>query len=142
MVPDTAVHQATLFPMSAAQWGWEPGFLPALPAWLAALRWQPLDGQVTFLEMAFYFEASGYSLPGIPGAKYMVISLSFQERARVLRPALVNTQRHAAVGSLFPGQFVARASSLTPLGAGCHMGLSARPYFSSPGSMVRQLEAL
>ena len=94
------------------------------------------------MELAFYFEASGYCLPGIPGAKYMAISLSFQERARVLRPALVNTQRHAAVGSLFPGQFVARANSQAPVGAGRRMGLSARPYFSSPGSMIGQLEAL
>ena len=145
VIPSFALkHRAILSNIPSAQWGWETGFLVALTSWLEALRWVPEStAHVTLLELALDFEAfSGRALPSSPSAKFAAITLPLQERARVLRVALIIMRRHVEHGSLFPGKLIARANSLYPFGAGCHMGLNTRPYFAAPNAMIQQIDAL
>ena len=108
------------------------------------MRWVPEStAHVTFLELALDFEAfSGHAIPSPPSAKFVAPALPLQERARVLRVALIIIRRHVLHGSLFPGKLIARANSLSPFGAGCHIGLNVRPYFAAPNAMIHQIDAL
>ena len=145
VIPSFALrHRAILSTIPKAQWGWEAGFLVALTSWLEAMRWVPEStAHATFLELALDFEAfSGHALPSSPSAKFVAPALPLQERARVLRVALIIMRRHVLHGSLFPGKLIARANSLSPFGAGCHMGLNMRPYFAAPNAMIHQIDAL
>ena len=144
VVPDFTIQcEAQLRSIPSHQWRWQSEFMTILLQWMRALRWQPEPSHVTFLELALDFEAySRRSLSCSPGSELSGIALPLQERARVLRLALVILRRHVTTGMLFPWTFISRANALIPLGCGSHNGLSRRPYFSMPASMIVQLEKL
>ena len=99
---DQPDFEVELLPTS--KWKWESAFQVVLFSWLRDLQWMPGKGSVTFIELALDFEAhSGRVMPAAPSAELESTVLSLQERARVLRTALVVLQMNLKSGTLVPG---------------------------------------
>ena len=125
------------------EWQWEMPFLVDLLRWLRELHWTPEPGTVTFLELALDFEEFAQrTLPHSPQAKFKGITLSLQERGRVLRLAVANAQRLVTKGHLHPARVVTRCSSLVPLGGPALCGLNRRPYFTCRSAMSTHIQQL
>lgn len=94
VLPNPSQHPSHIsggiWPIAISQWGWELGFRDALVQWLRSLSWQCEASTVTFLELALDFEPhSGRCLPFSPHSRLAVVNISLQEKARMLRFAMV-----------------------------------------------------